>query len=99
MVKELGKKPRTGAVDRVATRHAKRYRPVAWTLAEKFNAVVVGRGGGLEIAVRKERAKVFDGVNFDGKALGQPFLDQRILDGDRPGHDRDRRAPLDLLQP
>ena len=99
LVEDLGEEAGADRVERVAARHAEGDRLVAGDPVHQVDAAVIGPRGLGEVALLQARAGVGQRVDLEREALLQPPLEPRVLGVDLVGHDADRRAAVDRLEP
>ena len=98
-VEDLGKKARTGRIDRIAARHAERDRVITRNVRQEIHAIVIVARGLIKRQLAEERAWVRQRVAFDGDPVLQPRRDLPIIRHHRVRHDADRRTAVDLPEP
>jgi hypothetical protein len=99
LVEDLGVEPRARRVQRVAAGHAERDRLRPRHAAEQVDAAVVGGLGLVEVEPGQQRARVVERVRLEAQPLLQPPGQARVGGVELVGHDAERGAPVDLLEP
>ena len=96
---ELREEARAGRIERVAPRHPEGDWPAAGHRRQEVDAPFVGRSCLLKVPPLQQRVRMIDRMRLEADPLLQPRLELRIFRVNFAGHDADRRAPVDLLEP